>query len=105
MNLFVLFTFVNTINKLILFSESAPASLVLLPSPSPSSGVGDNSEQHVSLQRVAEANHVVNLTRQHGGDVFKASGNFFKFFFHWRFCLFSVFIVLAIGDHLIARFI
>lgn len=49
----------------------APTSLVLLPSPSIADG---NIEQHVALQRVAEANHIVNLTRQHGGDVFKASG-------------------------------
>lgn len=58
-----------------MFCEAAPAptSLVLLPSSSPS-GAGDNIGQHVALQRVAEANHIVNLTRQHGGDVFKASG-------------------------------
>lgn len=74
---FILITFSdNTSNgKSMLLCDAAPSSLVLPPSPSPSLlPFGENIEQHVALQSVAEANRVVNLTRQHGGDVFKAYG-------------------------------
>lgn len=59
----------------------APTSLVLPPSPSPSSQsrFGDNIQDHVALQRVAIPNDMVNLTRQHGGDVFKTGGKLILF--------------------------
>lgn len=41
--------------------------------PSPSSS-DDPSALELALKRVADAHRVVNLTRQHGGDVFSANG-------------------------------
>lgn len=61
-----------------------PTSLVLPPSPSElllAAASHDDSAiaERVSLERVAAAvqrNQVVNLTRQHGGDVFNAFGKY-----------------------------
>lgn len=84
--LFILNSNKNCNSKsMILFCDAVPmpTSLALPPSPSAlllSIDDGALAAERVSLQHVAAAvqrNQVVNLTRQHGGDVFDAFGKHF----------------------------
>lgn len=72
--LFILLAF-NNRSQTLFTCEAKPASLVLLPSPSPSSPLEDPI-QHEALHRIAKASRVVNITRQHGGDVLRTNGKF-----------------------------